>query len=173
MASNWNAFASQSQWAEIIFEGAFLFLWIRRYLIMLFLLKPFLKVCFCHNSEQTNIFLSWNWKFEFWWFLRLPIASQRRPSCPYKALSFKTWRHPQFLSNFQSPIKIFSFREEKCLSVWSYDKNIGTFWKKRTFARGVAKGQKISKANSGVLNSFKERVKRFFLKGLKWVKYVD
>ena len=31
------------------------------------------------------------------------IASQRQPSCPYKALSFQTLRHPQFLSNFQSP----------------------------------------------------------------------
>ena len=43
-------------------------------------------------------------------------------------------RHPQFLSNIQSPeFKFISFREEKCLSVWSYDKNISTFWQKRTF----------------------------------------
>ena len=41
----------------------------------------------------------------------------------------------------------------------------------KTFStRGVAKGQKISKANSGVLDSFKKRAKRFFLNGLKWVK---
>ena len=30
-------------------------------------------------------------------------------------------------------IQIFSFREEKCSSIWSYDKNISTFWKKHTF----------------------------------------
>ena len=30
-------------------------------------------------------------------------------------------------------IQSFSFREEKCSSVCSYDKNIGTFWQKRTF----------------------------------------
>ena len=30
-------------------------------------------------------------------------------------------------------IETFSFGEEKCLSVWNYDKNISTFWKKCTF----------------------------------------
>ena len=30
-------------------------------------------------------------------------------------------------------IQSFSFREEKCFFVWSYDKNISTFWHKRTF----------------------------------------
>ena len=35
--------------------------------------------------------------------LKADLASQRRPDCPYKALSFQTLRHPQFLSNFQSP----------------------------------------------------------------------
>ena len=30
-------------------------------------------------------------------------------------------------------IQIFSFREEKCSFVWSYDKNISTLWQKRTF----------------------------------------
>ena len=30
-------------------------------------------------------------------------------------------------------IQIFSFREEKWLSVWCCDKNISTFWQKRTF----------------------------------------
>ena len=34
-------------------------------------------------------------------------------------------------------IQIFSFREEKCLSVWSYDKNISTFWQKRTFTNNL------------------------------------
>ena len=29
-------------------------------------------LCFCHNSKRTNIFLPWNWKFEFWQFLSLP-----------------------------------------------------------------------------------------------------
>ena len=28
--------------------------------------------CFYDNFKQMNIFLPWNWKFEFWWFLRLP-----------------------------------------------------------------------------------------------------
>ena len=32
-----------------------------------------------------------------------------------------------------SKLQIFSFREEKCPSVWSYDKNISTFWQNRTF----------------------------------------
>ena len=31
------------------------------------------------------------------------LASKRRSSCPYKPLSFQILRHPQFLSNFQSP----------------------------------------------------------------------
>ena len=30
-------------------------------------------------------------------------------------------------------IQIFSFRKEKGSSVWSYDKNISTFWQKHTF----------------------------------------
>ena len=51
---------------------------------------------FCHNSKPTNIFLPWNWKFEFWWFLRLL-------SCPYKRLSIQILKYLNFLSNFQSP----------------------------------------------------------------------
>ena len=34
-------------------------------------------------------------------------------------------------------IQIFSFMEEKCSSVCSYDKNIVTFWQKRTFTLKV------------------------------------
>ena len=34
---------------------------------------------------------------------KVALVSQRRPSCPYKPLSFQTLRHSQFLSNFQSP----------------------------------------------------------------------
>ena len=41
------------------------------------------------------------------------LVSQRRPSCPYKALSFQTLRHPQFLSNFQSPKFKFSVSGKK------------------------------------------------------------
>ena len=41
------------------------------------------------------------------------LASQRRPSCPYKPLSFQTLRHPQFLSNFQSPKFKFSVSGKK------------------------------------------------------------
>ena len=57
------------------------------------------------------------------------------------ALASKMW--PSKLSNFKTSsiskqfsvtkIQIFSFREEKCSSVWSYDKNISVFWQKRTF----------------------------------------
>ena len=28
--------------------------------------------CFGHNFKQKNIFLPWNWKFDFWQFSRLP-----------------------------------------------------------------------------------------------------
>ena len=41
------------------------------------------------------------------------LASQRRPSWPYKAPSFQTLRHPQFLSNFQSPKFKFSISGKK------------------------------------------------------------
>ena len=41
------------------------------------------------------------------------LASQRWPSCPYKPLSFQTLRHPQFLSNFQSPKFKFSVSGKK------------------------------------------------------------
>ena len=43
----------------------------------------------------------------------------------------------------------------------------------KTFStRLFAKGQKISRANSGAINSFNKRSKRFLLKGLKWVKSI-
>ena len=38
---------------------------------------------------------------------------ERQPSCPYKALSFQTLRHPQFLSNFKSPKFKFSVSGRK------------------------------------------------------------
>ena len=41
------------------------------------------------------------------------LSSQRRPSCPYKLLSFKTLRHPHFLSNFLSPKFKFSVSGKK------------------------------------------------------------
>ena len=41
-------------------------------------------------------------------------------------------------------IQIFSFREEKCFSVWSYDKNISIFWQKCTFTySNFVKGSEI------------------------------
>ena len=43
-----------------------------------------------------------------------------------KKLLFQYWQ-----------IQIFSFMEEKCSSVCSYDKNIVTFWQKRTFTLKV------------------------------------
>ena len=59
------------------------------------------------------------------------LASQRWPSCPYKALSFQTLRHHQFLSNFQSPK--FKLSDSGKKNVRLFDKNISTFWKKHTF----------------------------------------
>ena len=41
------------------------------------------------------------------------LASQRQPFCPYKPLCFQTLRHPQFLSNFQSPKFKFSVSGKK------------------------------------------------------------
>ena len=45
----------------------------------------------------------------------------------------------------------------------------------KTFStRGFAKGQKISKANSGVLNSFKKTIKAILpFKGLTWFKSIQ
>ena len=45
--------------------------------------------------------------------LKADLASQRRPDCPYKALSFQTLRHPQFLSNVQSSKFKFSVSGKK------------------------------------------------------------
>ena len=77
-----------------------------------------------------NIFLPWNWKFEFWLFLSpvaAALASQRWPPCPLKPLSFQTLRHLQFVSNFQSQKLKFS---GVCLKLWQ---NISIFWQNLTF----------------------------------------
>ena len=64
------------------------------------------------------------------------LASQSRSSCPYKPLIFQILNHPQFLINFQSSrFKSSVSGEKKCSSIWSYDKNISTFWQKHTFKR--------------------------------------
>ena len=60
------------------------------------------------------------------------LTSQSRPACPYKALSFQTLRHPQFLSNFQSPKFKFSVSGKKNVRLFdvitktsaSSDKNV-------------------------------------------------
>ena len=44
---------------------------------------------------------------------KVALASQRWPSCHYEALSFQTLRHPQFLSNLQSPKFKFSVSGKK------------------------------------------------------------
>ena len=54
------------------------------------------------------------------WKLR---ASQGQKGCLW--LAGAAWR--------VTKIQIFSFRKEKCSSVWSYDKYISTFWQKLTF----------------------------------------
>ena len=88
------------------------------------------------------MFLSYLQTDEHFTFLNLKIwilvifkaalASQRRLSCPYKPLSFQTLRHPQFLSNFQSPKFKFSVSGKKNVRLFevmtktsvSSDKNI-------------------------------------------------
>ena len=92
-----------------------------------------LKVRFCHKSKQTNIFLSWNWKFEFWWFLRLPQPVKGGLlALTSLSQSFQTLRHPQFLSNFQSPKFKFSLSGKKNVRLFGVmTKTI--FWQKRTF----------------------------------------
>ena len=62
-------------------------------------------------SEDTDTFVitsnrrkNFPLKLKIWILVifKAALASQRQPSCPYKALSFQTLRHPQFLSNFHS-----------------------------------------------------------------------
>ena len=61
-------------------------------------------------------------------------------------------------------IQIFKFRKVKCSSVWRYDKNISTFWQKRTFT----KGQLISKGLFGMYPQFfqktNEKIRLWYLR---------
>jgi hypothetical protein len=89
-------------------------------------------------SEGTDVLLQTDehfsaLKLKIWILVILKAAldSQRQPSCPYKPLSFKTFSISKHF--LVTKIQIFSFRAEKCSSVWSYDKNISIFWQKRTF----------------------------------------
>ena len=85
-------------------------------------------------SESPNVFVITPKRCEHFSFRKLKILilvifkaalASPWPYCPCKPLSFKTLRHPQFLSNFQSP-------KFKCSSVWNYDNFISIFWQKHT-----------------------------------------
>ena len=81
-------------------------------------------------SESTDVFVITpnrqtfsSLKLKIWNLVifKAALASQRQPSCPYKTLSFQTLRHPQLISNFQSPKFKFSFSGKRkffCLELW-------------------------------------------------------
>ena len=53
---------------------------------------------------------------------------------PLQASKYSNFKTSSISKRFSvTKIQIFSFREEKCSFVWSYDKSISTFWQKRTF----------------------------------------
>ena len=70
-------------------------------------------------SKQMNIFLSWSWKFEIWWFLMLPKPAKCDLLALTKLPNFKTFSISMQFS--VAKIQIFSFKKEKmfvCLEFW-------------------------------------------------------
>ena len=65
---------------------------------------PFSQKVLMHLSfPQTHEpFIFLNLKFWIFGSFKAVLASQLWPSSPYKPLSCQIWRHPQFLSKFQS-----------------------------------------------------------------------
>ena len=56
-----------------------------------------------------NIFLPWNWKLEFWWFLRLPKPAK----CDLLTSQFPNFKTFSISKQFLvTKIQIFSFRKE-------------------------------------------------------------
>ena len=57
---------------------------------------------------------------------------------PLQASKYSNFKISSITKQFSTTnIQIFSFSKEKCSSVWSYDKNISTFWQKCTFTKGL------------------------------------
>ena len=91
--------------------------------------------CFGHNFKQKNIFLPETENLTFGNFQGYP-SLPKVAFLPLQASKLSNFKTSSISKQFSvTKIQIFSFREEKCSSVWSYDKNISIFWQKRTFNR--------------------------------------
>ena len=67
---------------------------------MAFSQKVLMHLSFPQTHEP---FVYLNLKIWIFGSYKAVLANQLWPSCPYKPLNCQIWRHPQFLSKFQSP----------------------------------------------------------------------